>query len=577
MPLPDTERNQTSRGTQVSGTNTFMLTDLEIAARFDRIADVLEIQGELSFKIKAYRRAADTIRELEDTLSDLDARDALKEIPGFGEAIIAKTRDFLTRGTTPLYERIKDAVPSGVVTMAGVPGIGPKSAKALWNALGVTNLDELEIAARENRVQTVAGFGAAKEKGILEAIARGRRLLSQMPAYVAEKHAERLASRLRSRDEVGFVEVGGGLRRGAATVREITFAVVTSDEAATRAALEELHANDPSLSESQIPVRFVTETDAGGAGLLRVRASGDDAFLEALAPRLAERGSADWNAVAGADEETVFRNLGLPFIAPELREGEEFVKLARANTLPKLVELADFKGQLHEHSKWSDGRATIREMAHAAIERGYEYLAITDHSKSLVVANGLNRDRILAQLDEIRALNTELAGKITLLCGLEADILQDGSLDCDDDVLAQLDIVVGSVHIRYKETAEQMTARIVRALENPHLDILGHPTGRLLGRREPFAVDIETVIETAARLGKVLEINAAPDRLDLSDEHARYAKSIGGKLTVNADAHSTAGLDWVTWGLKMARRAGLEADDVINTYYLARLREFLKR
>jgi DNA polymerase (family 10) len=241
-----------------------------------------------------------------------------------------------------------------------------------------------------------------------------------------------------------------------------------------------------------------------------------------------------------------------------------------------LVSETEFCGQLHCHSTYSDGSATIREMAEAARSRGYSYLAITDHSRSLTIANGVNRERLLQQLDEIAALNAGYGGAFTILTGQEVDILADGSLDCDDDLLARLDVVVGSVHIRHKENEAQMTTRVIKAIENPHLDILGHPTGRLLGRREPFAVDMEEVIEAAAQTGTVLEINAAPERMDLNDTYAKRAKERGVKLTINSDAHSTKGLGLLPWGLRMARRAGLTAEDVINTYPLPKLRATLK-
>jgi DNA polymerase (family 10) len=279
----------------------------------------------------------------------------------------------------------------------------------------------------------------------------------------------------------------------------------------------------------------------------------------------------------GEDEAQVYQALGLPYITPELREGRDEIELARKNALPSLITESDFRGQLHEHTTYSDGTASIREMAEAAMARGYEYLAITDHSASLKIANGLTRERILAQLEEIAALNREFAGRgFTLLTGQEVDILADGSLDGDEDVLARLDVVVGSVHIRHKEDEAQMTARVIKAVENPNLDILGHPTGRLLGRREAFPIDMEAVIDAAVRTGTVLEINASPERMDMNDGYARRAKEKGAKLTVNADAHSTQGLGLLPWGLFMARRAGLTAEDVINTYPLPRLRQAIK-
>lgn len=490
------------------------MTDREISARFCAIADILEIQGENVFKVRAYRVAADTIDDLEDSLAGLHERGALKELPGFGDAIVAKTADFLTTGTTAIWERVKDAVPEGVVRIAGVPGIGPKTAKTLWEALKVTSVEALESACQEGKVREVAGFGAAKEAQLLEKIAAWRRLTEKTPRYVALPLAEKLAAELRKIPDVEAVGIFGDLAEGKDLI-------------------------------SEIELRVFPDWDR----------ENEKRIIDGLTV---------WITSGMTDE--------IP-APPEVLHDPELTKKFRWRSGAKLVTEADFKGQLHEHTTYSDGKNTIREMAEAALLRGYEYLAITDHSQSLRIANGLSRERLLAQLDEIETLNAEFAGRgLTILSGIEADILQDGSLDCDDDLLERLDIVVGSVHIRYKENSEQMTKRIVTALENPHLDILGHPTGRLLGRREAYALDIDAVIAAAAQFQKVLEINAAPERMDLKDEHAKKAKAAGVKLSVNCDAHSVAGLGNLEWGLCMARRAGLQAADVINTYSLAELR-----
>jgi DNA polymerase (family 10) len=573
------------------------LSNHEIAWRFDRIADILEIQGENPFKVRAYRRAAESIEDISEPLESVDARGALADIPGFGEAILGKTRDFLRTGTTKLYEQIKDAVPEGVLRMAAVPGIGPKTAKALSEALGVTSVAALETAAQEGRVRVVAGFGPAKEKNILEAIARQRRLSERVPLYVALPYAERLAAELRARPEVRAAEPAGSLRRRRATVGDLDLVVATTDPDTTAASIGAL----PGITEVmahgrhevvamcdlglRVDVRLGAPDEYGP--LLHHFSSGREhnrelrELAESRGLKINEYGVFDAATgaavVRGDDESKIYAALDLPFVVPELREGRGEIELARRNALPSLVMEADFQGQLHEHTTYSDGAATIREMAEAALQRGYRYLAITDHSHSLVIANGLTGERILEQLAEIAALNREFEPRgLTLLTGQEVDILADGSLDGDPDVLAQLDVVVGSVHIRHREDEAAMTARVVKALENPNLDILGHPTGRLLGRREPFDIDLEAVFAAAVRTDTVLEINASPERMDLDDLYARRAKEVGVKLTINADAHSTAGLGLLPWGLYMARRAGLSAEDVINTYPLERLRATLK-
>jgi DNA polymerase (family X) len=559
------------------------MTNYELALRFTRIADALEIQGENPFKLRAYRNASATIDDLEDSVAEIAARGKLADLPGFGQGIIGMTRDFLETGTTGLWEKVKEEVPPGVLEMARVPGIGPKTVKTLWDALKVTDVPGLEAAARAGKVRLLPGFGAAKEAKLIENIEKWYRLNERTPRYLALLTAERIAKALRSRPEVRRVEVAGELRRGSDLVEEARLLVLSESPSETASAVLAL----PGLTDQ-------TDADAprrDGARLLTLQAEAGHRVVVAVESAsshwgfflLGETGPVPFYAAVveattnqkmdNSTEEAVLAAAGLPYIEPELRDWPDILDIARRGELPNLVTEADFKGQLHEHSTWSDGVATIRQMAEAAMARGYEYLAITDHSRSLVVANGLSRERHLAQLEEIAALNREFAGRFTLLAGLEADILQDGSLDCDEDILKRLDVVVGSVHIRYREDEAAMTKRICTALANPYLTLLGHPTGRLLGRREPYPVDMDAVIEAAATHGKALEINASAERMDLRDEYARRAKARGVKISVNADAHSPAGLGLLPWGLSMARRAGLTAPDVINTYPLSELRK----
>lgn len=572
------------------------MTNHEIARRFTQIGDILEIQGENPFKVRAYRRAAEAIDDLVEPLAEIAARGELERIPGFGEAIIGKTRDFLRTGTTKLYEQIKDAVPPGVVEMAAISGIGPKTVKTLWETLGVATVDELEAAARAGRVRDVPGFGPGKEKKLLEAIERSRRLSERLPLYVALPYAERLARALRGRPEVGRVELAGSLRRGRATVGDIDLVGTSSDPTATMEAFTRLPAITDILESGpaktaalcdlglRVDLRLTTPDNFGA--LLHHFSSGQAHNIhlrdlaEARGLRINEYGIFDKATGAekfrGEDEGQIYAALGLPFIPPELREDRGEIEAAQRGALPRLVEEADFRGQLHCHSTYSDGTASIREMAEAAIARGYAYLAITDHSPYVRVANGLSPERLLRQIDEIAALNRELDGRLTILTGQEVDILPDGSLDGEEALLARLDVVVASVHMRHRETEAEMTRRVVRAVENPHVDILGHPTGRLLGRREPFAIDMDAVIDAAVRTGTALEINASPERMDLDDIYARRARDAGARLTINADAHSISGLDLLPWGLRMARRAWLTPADVINTYSLPELRAALK-
>ena len=551
------------------------MTNYEIARRFEAIADILEIQGENVFKVRAYRVAAETIDDLEDDLATIHERGKLRELPGFGEAIASKTADFLATGTTAIWERIKDSVPAGVVKMASVPGVGPRTAKALWEALEVTSVEALEAACREQRVRAVAGFGAAKETKLLEKIEAWKRLNEKMPRRWALPLAEKLASELRKIEGVERIDIAGELRRGCENTTRLVIVVhmtTMMDGFRLVAGLGGWATEDPNTFE-------VRNSPLGDFDLLVATQGGwGSVFLKGTGPKPLVRGFEDrleWEWPTG-DESDVWAAFDLPFIEPELRDWPDVIELAKSGKLPKLITEVDFKGQLHEHTTWSDGTASVREMAEAALERGYEYLAITDHSPLLAIANGLSRERVLAQLDEIEALRPEFAARgLAILSGLEVDILKDGTLDMDDAVLAQLDIVVASVHMRYKEDEAAMTQRICAALASPHVDILGHPTGRIMGQREGYPLDIDAVIAAAAKYGKALEINSSPERMDLCDEHVKKAKAAGVKLAINCDAHSVKSLGNLSWGLCIARRAGLEVGDVLNCWDEKALREWL--
>ncbi|HVK05043.1 MAG TPA: PHP domain-containing protein, partial [Armatimonadaceae bacterium] len=467
------------------------MTNHEIALRFARIADILEIQGENAFKVRAYRKAAETIAEMDESLADVEARGALGDIPGFGPAILGKTRDFLTKGTTKLWDEVKDAFPLGVVRMAAVPGIGPTTVRTLWKELGVGSVEELEAAAKEGRVRGVPGFGPAKEKNLLEAIERWRRLSERAPLYVALPYAERLVRALRARPEVVHADAAGSLRRGRDTVGDIDVVVATTDPGATSDAVAALPGITEVFEKGDRKVSAVNDLglrtdfrfgapDDYGALLLHFSSGREHnvrlrEYAEERGLKINEYGVWDVKTgdekYQGAEEAGVYGALGLPWIPPELREGRDEIELAAAGRLPELVTLEQFRGQLHEHSTWSDGSASIRDMVEAALARGWDYVAITDHSPLVTVANGLSRERILKQWEEIEVLRPEYEGRIAILKGLEVDIRADGTLDMDDEILAEMDVVVASAHMRYKEDEAKMTARIVRALESPHVDI----------------------------------------------------------------------------------------------------------
>lgn len=556
------------------------MTDTEIARRFRQIGDILEIKGENPFKIKAYRTACDTIEALEDNLADIDARGELQNIPGFGPAIIGKTREFLTTGTCELWEKIKSDVPAGVIQLAGIRGVGPKVAAQVFKELNIASVDALEAAAQNSQLQTLSGFGAAKEKKLLESIAAWRRIGSRVPLWKALPFAARVSRVLLSSGCVTDVQLTGEARRGMDTLAGVRFLVAGDDIAAAKDAIvnQGWFDAEPLMSPAgvitgiidEMPVHFSIVAKISGGRLLTE--TGPESFVHWITGQLPDGLTDEFSS-----EDAIFEAVGMCFIDPEIRDhSEDAARVGRGDL--RLVTLSDFTAQLHEHTTWSDGRNSISEMADEAIRRGWSTLGITDHSASLTVARGLTTERHIAQFEELAPLQISYADQdFALLAGLEADILQDGSLDCAPEILSQLHYVVASVHIRYKETEVQMTERMCTALAHPKTRILGHPTGRLLGRREGYAVDLNAVIDAAVKHNVAIEINAGPERMDLCDEWVRIGAAKGAKFSINADAHSISQFDWLPYGLAMARRAGLTKDQVVNCWDSGKLVAWLLR
>jgi len=556
------------------------MTDTQIARRFRQIGDILEIKGENPFKIKAYRTACDTIDALEDNLADIDARGELQNIPGFGPAIVGKTREFLSSGTCELWEKIKTDVPAGVIQLAGIRGVGPKVAAQVFKELNITTVDALEAAAQNGQLQMLSGFGAAKEKKLLDAIAAWRRIGSRVPLWKALPFAARVSRVLLASGCVSDVQLTGEARRGIDTLSCVRFVVASDDLGAAVNALlaQGWFDSEPAVVANEavagiideMPVHFSVVPTITGNVLLTE--TGPDAFVAWITEQL-PNGLAD----VFASEEVLFQAAGMRIIDPEIRDHlEDAARVGRGEL--RLVTLQDFTAQLHEHTTWSDGRNSISEMADEAIRRGWSTLGITDHSASLTVARGLTTERHIAQFEELSPLQVHYAEQdFALLAGLEADILQDGSLDCAPEILSQLHYVVASVHMRYKETEAQMTERMCTAIAHPKTRILGHPTGRLLGRREGYAVDMNAVIDAAIKHNVAIEINAGPERMDLCDEWVRTGAAKGAKFSINADAHSISHFDWLPYGLAMARRAGLSKEQVVNCWEPGKLVAWLLR
>ena len=562
----------------------------EIVAMFDQTADLLEIKGENQFRVRAYHRAARTIEGLPQSVRNLlSAEKDLTELPGIGKDLAGKIADIVKTGHFKLLEQLKKILPGQLGDMAALPGLGPKRVKLLYDKLKVRTLDDLRRAIKTGRVHELRGFGPTIEKKLAGALEKPM-AIKRFKLAVAEAEAEALVGFLR---DGGRVVVAGSYRRRRDTVGDLDILVTTKQGPAVGAKLTryenvaEVLAHGPTRttvvlrSGLQVDVRAVPEQSYGTALLYFTGSKAHNIALRSLANerdwKLNEYGLfSGKRRIAGATEEEVYKKLGLTYIPPELREDSGEIALAKANKLPHLVTVADMRGDLHVHSDWTDGTASIEAMAAAAQACGYEYMALTDHSRRVAMAHGLDPARVSRQIREVDKLNAKLKG-FTILKGIEVDILKDGRLDLPDSILSRLDVVVASVHSFFDLAREAQTDRVVRAMENRHVSILGHPTGRLIGAREPYDIDMDRVISAAHDLGCYLEINAEPDRLDLNDIHAHAAKSKGVKVAVSTDAHSVNGFQYMRFGIDQARRGWLTADDVINTRSLAELRKLLKR
>jgi DNA polymerase (family 10) len=555
------------------------MTNPDIARVFARLATMLEIDGANPFRVRAYREAARVLESLAEPAAALDAG-ALAELPGIGRDLAAKIRDVVETATTPLFEEMKARVPLGVVALTELQGMGPKRVKTLL-ARGITDRAQLEKAARAGELKDLPGFGETMEKNILKAIATVERGAGRTLLAAAWPVAHDLAARIGKVKGVSEVEIAGSFRRRKETVGDLDLLVsggapetvmkafTSHAEVAEVLARGDTRASIRLLSGLQVDLRLVPPESLGAALLyftgskehnIRLRQIAIDKGLSLNEYGLtrAER------MVAGRTEEEVYRALGMAWIPPELREARDEIELAIANRLPRLIETGDLRADLHIHSDRSDGRDSLETMVRAARDRGYEYCAITEHSQSLAMARGFDTARVRRSVAEIDAVRGKVPG-IRVLHGLEVDILADGALDLDDEGLGLLDWVIVSLHSRLGQPRAEMTARVLRALEHPAVNAMGHPTARLIGARDPVELDMERVLDHAATHGVMMEINGQPDRTDLNDLHARMAKERGVKLVVNTDAHGVSQLDFIRYGLFAARRAGLTKEDVLNT------------
>ena len=570
------------------------MTNQHIAATFRLIADLLEIKGEVIYKILAYRKAADSLDNLGQNIQTIWQEGKLTQIDGVGKAIAEKIEELLSTGSLGFLERLSAEVPPSLVDLLQVPDLGPKKVAFFWKQLGITNLAELEAAARAGKLRHLPGMGEKSESRIIAGIESLARRSTRIPIGRAWPFAQELLAFLRAVPGVQAVELGGSLRRMRAMVGDVDILAAAEDSQAVVTAFVTRSdvARILGRGETKASVEFTHGIQAQlwvhppahwGTALQYATGSKDhNVRLRELALKqglsLSEHAltRSDGSEIHCATEEAVYAALGIPWIPPELREDRGEVQAALAGKLPRLVEVGDIRAELHSHTTWSDGKLTILELARAALARGLKILAISDHSHSLGVVRGMTPQDVTQQRQEIQAVQTELGDSIRLLQGVEVEILADGSLDYPDEVLAGLDIVTASLHSSLRQPREKVTERLLLAIRNPHVDIIGHPTGRLLPNREGADLDMDAVLSAAQQSGVALEINAHPARLDLEDIYARRAIEMGIRLAINTDAHSQSDLELLHFGVATARRAWVEPQHVLNAWPTDRLLSWLK-
>ena len=569
----------------------------DVALIFDELADLLEIEEANPFRVRAYRNAARTVRTLGRELSQMVAdEEDLTELPGIGKDLAAKIKEILTTGHAATLDKLHTEVPASLEALLKIPGLGPKRVKTLYQDLHIETLAQLKTAARTGRLRELPGFGEKTEQRILDTISTNHTVEHRMLRHVARQFAEPLVTYLKMVPGVNEVVVAGSYRRGMETVGDLDILASTTgespvmdrfvhyDEVAQVVSQGTTRATVVLRNGLQVDLRVV-EQHSFGAALhyftgskahnIRVRRLGQQRGLKINEYGVFKLGKREEERVGGETEASVFKAVGLPSIPPELREGRGEIEAAQAGRLPRLIELSDLAGDLHVHTIVTDGRATIEEMARAARTFGLSYIAITDHTRSLTVARGLDVERLTQQIEEIDRLNEQLDG-ITILKGSEVEILEDGSLDLPESILTRLDLVIGAVHSKFNLTVRKQTERILRAMDSRYFTILAHPSTRLLGEREAMAIDMLQIIKAAHARGCYLELNSQPQRLDLTDLYCQAAKEAGVLVCINSDSHAPNDFMLLEGGIEQARRGWLEKGDVLNTRPLKALRKALR-
>jgi DNA polymerase (family 10) len=569
----------------------------DVAEIFNKTADFLDIKGENPFRIRAYRNAARAIGGLSSSVADLVERGQdLSEIPGIGPDLAGKIKEIVETGTLSLLEKLERELPPELSILMEIPGLGPKRIKTLYDTLAIGSVEELKRAARDKKISQLPGFGEKTEGNILEEIARrdeAKKKGERIKLAVAEQIVEPLVDYLRKTEGVKEIAVAGSYRRRMETVGDLDILVTCSkasrvtDKFVSYEDVEKVLSQGTTRSSVilrarvQVDLRVVSQASYGAALLYFTGSKAHNIVLRRMAVnkklKINEYGVfRGKKRVAGSTEKDVYKQVGLPYIEPELREDRGEIEAARQKRLPRLISLDDIRGDLHSHSKSTDGRYSLEDMAEAAIQLGYEYLASTDHSKHVTIARGLNVKRLSRQIKEIDRLNGKLR-RLRVLKSIELDILEDGRLDLPDDILKELDLVICSIHYKFNLSREKQTDRIIKAMGNPYFHVFCHPSGRLINERRPYEVDMEKIIAAARKKGCYLELNAHPDRLDLTDIHCKLAKDSGVKVAISTDAHRLEDLKFMRFGIGQARRGWLEPEDVLNTRSWKELEKLLKR
>ena len=573
---------------------TTQVKNIDIANIFDRLADLLELEGENPFRVRAYRNAAATVENLPQNLEEMVKKgDDLTSLPAIGNDLAQKINDIVNHKEIDLLKRLEEKNPIDFEELNRIQGLGPRRIKKLYEILNVQNIDDLYHAAEEQKIRNLPGFSKKIEEHILEEIKKIKEKYNRMKISTAEQNALPIVEYLRENRSIQDIEIAGSYRRRKETIGDLDILVTCEDSISVMTHFVNYFDIDEVLSKGdtrssiilksgiQVDLRVLSQKSYGAAMLYFTGSKAHNIVIRKLAKQK------DWKVneyglfsnddfLAGETEKGIYNKLGLPYIEPELRENRGEFEAAESGNLPELIKLSDIKGDLHTHTNLTDGKNTLEEMAEAAQKLGYKYIANTDHSKRVTVAGGLDEIQVFENIKRTDKLNENFKD-FTILKGIEVDILEDGSLDLSDKVLKELDIVVGAIHYKFNLSREEQTERILRAMDNPYLNILAHPTGRLINEREPYDIDLEKIMQKAKENNCILEINSQPSRLDLNDLNSRKAKEMGVKLVISTDAHSTTQYDFMRFGIGQARRGWIEKHNVINTRNINQLKKIIKR